>query len=94
MYGTGIYFADNSGYSHSFTYQDPDGSFKMFLCFVLPGHHAYDPPNRTQLRIPPLINPGTESVERFDTVMNMDRTHTVSYSNAKSYPAYLINYRP
>lgn len=22
MYGTGIYFADNSGYSHTFTYQE------------------------------------------------------------------------
>mmetsp|Transcript_894 Transcript_894/g.1219 ORF Transcript_894/g.1219 Transcript_894/m.1219 type:complete len:146 (-) Transcript_894:106-543(-) len=94
MYGVGIYFADNSGYSHSFAFRHPDGTYSMFLCYVLPGHSAYDPPNPTTLRIPPLLHPGTERADRFDTVMNRDRDHTITYSNAKSYPAYLINYRP
>jgi len=46
MYGTGIYFADNSGYSHSYTYRNGDGTYSMFLCYVLPGHSAHDPPDR------------------------------------------------
>lgn len=94
MYGTGIYFADNSGYSQSYAFSNNDGTYQMFLCYVLPGHSAYDPPDPSSLRIPPLINPASGSVERFDTVTNRDRTHTITYSNAKSYPAYLITYRP
>ena len=90
MYGIGIYFADNSQYSHSFTYRNPDGTCSMFLCFVLPGLSAYDPPDRSALRIPPLIKAG--SSDRFDTVTNHNRTHVITYANAKSYPAYLINY--
>ena len=89
MYGTGIYFADNSQYSHSYAYRE-GGTFQMFVCFVLPGHSAYNPPERSSLRIPPLI--GKSTVDRFDSVTNADRSHTILYSNGKAYPAYLINY--
>ena len=93
MFGTGIYFADNSGYSHSYAYC-ANGTYQMFLCYVLPGHSAHNPPDPTSLRIPPLIDPNNGGVERFDTVTNADRSHTITYSNAKSYPAYLISYNP
>lgn len=89
MYGQGIYFANNSGYSHSFAYQRA-GVFSMFVCYVLPGHSAYDPPEKQDLRIPPLME--ANSTKRFDTVTNADRSHVITYSNAKSYPAYLIEY--
>lgn len=62
----------------------------MFVCFVLPGHSAFNPPDPTQLRIPPLIS--QNSVDRFDSVTNRDRSHTIIYTNGKAYPAYLINY--
>lgn len=90
MYGTGIYFADNSAYSHSYTYRSDAGVYSMFVCFVLPGLSAHDPPAPTALRIPPLLR--QDSVERFDTVTNRNRTHVITYANAKSFPAYLINY--
>ena len=90
MYGVGIYFADNAKYSHSYAFKNSDGTFSMFLCFVLPGLSAYDPPERTGLRIPPILKAG--SSDRFDTVTNYDRTHVITYANSKSYPAYLINY--
>ena len=94
MFGEGIYFANNSGYSHSYAYS-ANGIFEMFVCFVLPGHSAHNPPDPTRLRIPPLKDPSNpDSVERFDTVTNADRSHTITYSNAKSYPAYLISYQP
>ena len=92
MYGTGIYFADNAQYSHSYTYVNQQGVYQMFVCFVLPGLSAYDPPNPSSLRIPPLRDEYSNSIERFDTVTNRDRSHVIVYSNAKAYPAYLINY--
>ena len=92
MYGTGIYFADNAQYSHSYTYRDQQGLFQMFVCFVLPGHSCHDPPDRQNLRIPPLIKAG--SVERFDTVCNADKSHVITYANSKAYPAYLVKYTP
>jgi len=33
------------------------------------------------------------TLERYDSVMNVDGTHTVTYANAKSYPAYLVRYQ-
>ena len=47
MYGTGLYFADNSEYSHQYSYKRSDGSYQMFACFVLPGNSAHNPPNPT-----------------------------------------------
>ena len=45
MYGTALYFADNSHYSHSYAYMTGNGIYQMFVCFILPGHAAHDPPN-------------------------------------------------
>ena len=40
MFGTGNYFADNSAYSHTYSYREGN-TFQMFVCFVLPGFSAY-----------------------------------------------------
>jgi len=93
-YGTGIYFADNSTYSHTFAYRNSDSTYSMFLCYALAGNSAHDPPQGKSLRLPPLIYPCFAKVDRYDSVMNSDRSHTVTYSNSKSYPAYLITYLP
>jgi len=38
MYGTGIYFADNSNYSKTYAYQDNvSNTSQMFFCFVIVG---------------------------------------------------------
>ena len=36
-YGNGIYFANNSAYSHSFTHRGRNGECQMFMCLVLIG---------------------------------------------------------
>ena len=63
----------------------------MFACFVLPGESCKNPDNPNGLRVPPLKQ--ANSVERYDSVMNNDNTHTVTYTNSKSYPAYLLRYK-
>ena len=35
--GSGIYFSDNSNYSNTFSWENPEGHFQMFLCLVLIG---------------------------------------------------------
>ena len=37
MYGTGIYFADNSNYSKAYSYQTPQNTKQMFFCLVIVG---------------------------------------------------------
>lgn len=37
MYGTGIYFANNSNYSLAYSYQRTDNTFNMFFTFVVVG---------------------------------------------------------
>ena len=64
----------------------------MFVCFVLPGRSAIDPPNKRDLRIPPLLNPDSNSVDRYDSVMPNHMKFLVLYSNSKAYAAYLIKY--
>lgn len=92
-YGQGTYFADNSAYSHPFATQvsiNGQSYASMFVCFVLPGESCKNPDNPNQLRVPPLKQAG--SADRFDSVMGNHDTHTVTYSNSKSYPAYLVRY--
>ena len=46
MFGQGVYFADNSKYSHGYTYQAHNGTntvHYMFVCYVLPGESAHKP---------------------------------------------------
>ena len=53
-YGQGIYFADNAEYSHTYA-RNNNGTYQMFVVFVLVGNAiklaAHDP----SLRLPPLI---------------------------------------
>jgi len=63
----------------------------MFVCFVLPGHSCQNPANPNQLRLPPFKDAAQN--ERYDSVANHDGSHTITYTNAKSYPAYLVQYQ-
>jgi poly [ADP-ribose] polymerase 10/14/15 len=91
MYGQGVYFADNSMYSH--TYSHPmaggKGEMQMFLALVLVGDSVYQPPG--QYRIPP--NKKGSTTERYDSINNGGGGHYIIYDNVKSYPAYLITYK-
>ena len=59
LLGQGLYFADNSAYSHGYSSQEQingETYYCMFVCFVLPGDSARNPDNPRQLRIPPFKN--------------------------------------
>lgn len=86
-YGNGIYFANNSSYSHSFTYRKGQ-ECQMFMCLVLVGDSVQLGPS--QYRIPP-VKKGS-SHERYDSVNNGVGGHYIIYDNSKCYPGYLITY--
>ena len=89
MYGTGVYFADNAQYSHSYHHPTSKGEMQLFLALVLVGDSTKQPPG--QYRIPP-NKPGSVT-ERFDSINNGSGGHYIIYDNVKSYPAYLITYK-
>eukprot|EP00347_Sterkiella_histriomuscorum_P016706 403352164 len=88
-YGEGVYFANNSQYSHSFTYRKPDGTCQMFMALVLVGESSYQQPGK--YKMPPL-KAGSQ-VERYDSINNGAGGHHIIYDNLKSYPGYLITYK-
>jgi len=91
--GQGIYFADTAAISNGYVgvqlQVDGQNLKSMFVCFVLPGESAENPQNANQLRQPP-NKPNSQ--ELFDSVHMANRQHTVLYTNAKAYPAYLVRY--
>ncbi len=80
-YGQGIYFADNSNYSHAYAYSDSNQVFSMFLVFVIVGRTVKMAQQDNTLRMPPLL-PGSQ-VDRYDSVMNGTGDHTIIYSNSR-----------
>ena len=90
-YGQGIYFSDNSRYSDDYAYHDEKQKrYYMFLVFVIVGKAACFKEQNSALRMPPLLP--DSKVERYDSVTNSGKDHTIIYSNNKQYPAFLIEY--
>lgn len=89
MYGQGIYFADNSQYSHSYHHPAKDGNCQMFMALVLVGDSITLPP--AQFRIPP--NKTNSTTERYDSINNGEGGHYIVYDNVKCYPGYIITYK-
>ncbi|TNV73266.1 hypothetical protein FGO68_gene4052 [Halteria grandinella] len=89
MYGQGIYFADNSQYSHSYHHPTKDGQCQMFMALVLVGDSITLPPG--QYRIPP--NKQGSTTERYDSINNGEGGHYIVYDNVKCYPGYIITYK-
>ena len=87
-YGQGIYFANNSNYSHNYAYSDANLMFSMFMVFVIVGRPVKIDQQDNTLRMPPLL-PGSQ-IDRYDSVMNGGLDHTIIYSNTRQYPAFLI----
>ena len=91
LYGNGIYFANNSQYSHNYAWKVPEGNgkkFQMFVCLVLKGDSTTRP--EKQYKVPPFkLNSQTE---RYDSINNGQGGHTIIYDNLKSYPGYLVTY--
>ena len=89
MWGRAIYFAVNSSYSNSYSYNA--GAFRqMFMASVLIGKFEPRQSDRS-IREPGLI-PGTNL--RYDSVKgNTDNCDVfMVYSNKRAYPSYLISY--
>ena len=91
-YGQGIYFADNASYSHDFAWRENNGVFCLFVCFVLVGDSCIMNHQDGSLRLPPLKNESANKFERYDSVMNTAKGHTIIYNNSYQYPAYLLRY--
>ncbi|CDW78868.1 u box domain-containing protein [Stylonychia lemnae] len=88
-YGNGIYFANNSAYSNTFTHQTQNGNCQMFVALVLIGDSVQQGPG--QYRIPP-NKPGS-TVEKYDSINNGAGGHYIIYDNSRAYPGYLITYK-
>jgi hypothetical protein len=88
-YGTGIYFADNSSYSHSYHHPTGKGECQMIYALVLVGESVTLQPG--QYRIPP--NKKHSTTERYDSINNGNGGHYIIYDNVKCYPGYVITYK-
>lgn len=86
-YGFGIYFADNSNYCLEYAYKTPQNEYQMMMAFVIVGESISMNPDKS-LRMPPMIN----LENRYDSVKNLDKSHTIIYDSNKHYPAYLITF--
>jgi len=80
-YGNGIYFADNSAYSHNYAHPVPgmEKTYQMLFCFVLVGESFASPPNN-QLKMPPMK---PDSDQRYDSITNPNNDHYIVYDNNK-----------
>merc|ERR1712046_571339 len=108
MYGTGIYFANNSHYSRNYEHTttithggQQQKAYQMFFCSVLVGESVSLAPQK--LQVPPLKRDHAQSLqftcsgvandsERFDSVRNQTGSHYIIYDFNKQYPGYLITY--
>ena len=94
MWGTGIYFAENALYSHSYCH-NVGTTKQMFFARVIVGEFTKIPSN-SALTIPPVkpTSKGRFKTERYDSVSGETGGSVIYiiYSNAQAYPEYLITY--
>ena len=87
MLGKGVYFHKNASYSDGYAYKK--GTHKiMIVAKVLVGQTT-TVQSDSQRTVPPLLE-GSDRA-RYDTINGGDGRYVV-FTNAKSYPAYLITY--
>jgi hypothetical protein len=93
LYGAGVYFAKNSGYSLGYGVPDANNHNrrKMFLCKVLLGVWTRGEEGMSK---PPIIDPVVSNVDRYDSTV--DNPHDprifVTFQDNTVYPAYIITY--
>jgi poly [ADP-ribose] polymerase 10/14/15 len=92
-YGTGLYFAKNSGYLLRYTSADPYNQHrKMLLCKVLLGLWTK---GEKDIPEPPIINPAVSKVDRYDSTVDNSSDPSIFVSCFRDdmvYPAYIITY--
>lgn len=79
VYGAGVYFHEDAGYSHSYTRVDGTGQRTMFLVRVLVGRTTV---GNSHMKVPP---------DGFDTTTD-GKSIFVVYHDAGAYADYLITY--
>ncbi|TNV80547.1 hypothetical protein FGO68_gene7363 [Halteria grandinella] len=92
LMGRGIYFAEDSAYSHDYSHYIQDLNLhQMFFAVVNIGRYKpYPHPDQT-LKMPPLLE-GSKT-RRYDSCYSQGPKHFIIYDNSKQYPGYLITYR-
>jgi len=91
MWGRGIYFASCAGYSDSYAYKTKTGNKSMLLAEVLVGN-VFTSTENSAIKLPP---PSFDSVVGSrDFNQNQSSLNYVVYDNARSFPAYLVEWRP
>ena len=94
LYGSGVYFAKNSGYSLGYAPADPNNQNrrKMFLCKVLLGMWTK---GEEQMCEPPIIDTSVNKVDRYDSTVDNPSNPAIFVSCFRDnmvYPAYIITY--
>ena len=85
MWGKGIYFAKNAGYSNDYyPHIHEDGNRGIFLACVVLGQTKYMNPQKDLIQPPP----------GFDSVSGNTRGSDVYiiYANKKAYPQFYVKY--
>mmetsp|Transcript_18062 Transcript_18062/g.25797 ORF Transcript_18062/g.25797 Transcript_18062/m.25797 type:complete len:344 (+) Transcript_18062:43-1074(+) len=90
MWGRGIYFAEDAGYSNRYAHMNNDGSRSMILAELLSGEESELCPNPSLIDTP--MKPGGEM--KYDTVTGTTKGSKVYvvYENGRAYPKYLVTY--
>ena len=94
MYGKGVYFTVNAGYSAQDTYspKDKDGYKHIYNCLVLTGEYTTGHANMT---VPPAKNPTLNASILFDSLVDdMSNPNIfVTVKDGQAYPQYLIVFK-
>ena len=95
LWGEANYFAENASYSDHYAFKTYNGDKQILLARVITGDSITCGQDQ-ELRMPPKKPSMDSDLDlRYDTVKGFTGGSTVymTYSNEKSYPAYLIQYR-
>ena len=98
MWGAGAYFAVNASYSdQTYAHKPNSKDRQLILVQVLTGKsYPYKGETNPDLIMPPELPAAKNDGERYDTVNGETGGSTVYvvYDHDRSYPAYIITYRP
>jgi len=91
LWGRGLYFAQDSIYTHNYSYKTSENTRKVFLAEVIVGDSIHLEAD-SNLRQPPLKD--EDQNIRYDSVIGLrhDTWIWITYDDARAYPTYLIEY--
>jgi len=94
VYGKGVYFAVNAGYSAQDKYspKDENGYKYIYNCLVLTGEYTK---GHDSMTVPPAKNPTVNASILFDSLVDntTDPNIFVAVKDGQAYPQYLIVFK-